>query len=186
MIDLWELVRRVEEIDPLRLNGKVLQSVGVIIEAQGPACRVGEVCAIRSLDGTREVLTEVVGFRGERTLLMPLGERNGIEMGSEVIALGKKGKIRVGCGVLGRVLDALGNPIDGKGPVEHDTEYSLDNEPPSPLERKRITEVLPLGIKAIDGILTCGKGQRIGIFAGSGVGKSTLLGMIALASAACR
>ncbi|MGB9553488.1 MAG: FliI/YscN family ATPase, partial [bacterium] len=121
----------------------------------------------------------VVGFRGERTLLMPLGEKNGIEMGSEVVALGKKGKIRVGDGLLGRVLDALGNPIDGKGPVEGETEYPLDNEPPSPLERRRIVEVLPLGIKAIDGILTCGRGQRVGIFAGSGVGKSTLLGMIA-------
>jgi flagellum-specific ATP synthase len=179
MIDLRQLARRVEEIDPLRLNGRVLQSVGVLIEAQGPTCRVGEVCMIRSLDGESEILAEVVGFRGEKTLLMPLGERNGIEMGSEVIALGKRGKIRVGQGLLGRVLDALGNPIDGKGPVDGETEYPLDNEPPSPLERQRITEVLPLGIKAIDGVLTCGRGQRVGIFAGSGVGKSTLLGMIA-------
>lgn len=179
MIDLKKLVQKIEELDPLRLNGKVLQSVGVVIEAQGPACRVGEICQIRSLDGESEVLAEVVGFRGERTLLMPLGEKNGVEMGSEVIALGKKGKIKVGRGFLGRVLDALGNPIDGKGPVEGEAEYPLDNEPPSPLERKRIREVLPLGIKAIDGVLTCGKGQRVGIFAGSGVGKSTLLGMIA-------
>lgn len=179
MIDLQKLVQKIEELDSLRLNGKVLQSVGVVIEAQGPACRVGEICKIRSLDGESEVLAEVVGFRGERTLLMPLGEKNGVEMGSEVIALGKKGKIKVGRGFLGRVLDALGNPIDGKGPVEGEAEYPLDNEPPSPLERKRIREVLPLGIKAIDGVLTCGKGQRVGIFAGSGVGKSTLLGMIA-------
>ena len=91
MIDLRQLARRVEEIDPLRLNGRVLQSVGVLIEAQGPTCRVGEVCMIRSLDGESEILAEVVGFRGEKTLLMPLGERNGIEMGSEVIALGKSG-----------------------------------------------------------------------------------------------
>ncbi len=179
MIDFQKLAQRVEEIDSLRLNGKVLQSVGVVVEAQGPASRVGEVCVIRSRGGEREVLAEIVGFRGERTLLMPLGEKNGIEMGSEVIALGKRGRIRVGSGVLGRVLDALGNPIDEKGPIEPEAEYAFDNEPPPPLERKRITEVLPLGIKAIDGILTCGKGQRIGIFAGSGVGKSTLLGMIA-------
>ncbi|MEN3186381.1 MAG: flagellar protein export ATPase FliI [Atribacterota bacterium] len=179
MIDLRKLTQKIEDLDPLRLNGKVLQSVGVVVEAQGPACRVGEICKIRSLDGENEVLAEVVGFRGERTLLMPLGEKNGIEMGSEVIALGKRGKIKVGEGFLGRVFDALGNPIDGKGPVEGEAEYPLDNEPPSPLERKRIREVLPLGIKAIDGILTCGKGQRVGIFAGSGVGKSTLLGMIA-------
>jgi flagellum-specific ATP synthase len=110
---------------------------------------------------------------------MPLGERSGIELGSEVIALGKEMKIKVGEDLLGRVLDALGRPMDGKGPIEGETEYPLDREPPPPLDRKPIREVLPLGIKAIDGVLTCGKGQRVGIFAGSGVGKSTLLGMIA-------
>ena len=110
---------------------------------------------------------------------MPLGERSGIELGSEVIALGKEMKIKVGEDLLGRVLDALGRPMDGKGPIEGETEYPLDREPPPPLDRKPIREVLPLGIKAIDGVLTCGKGQRVGIFSGSGVGKSTLLGMIA-------
>ncbi|MGQ9747047.1 MAG: flagellar protein export ATPase FliI [Candidatus Caldatribacteriaceae bacterium] len=179
MISWEKLIQKVEEIDPLRINGKVLQAVGVVIEAQGPICRVGEICTVRSFSEGREVLAEVVGFRGERTLLMPLGERNGIEMGSEVVALGRKGNIKVSAGLLGRVLNALGNPIDGKGPIEGEVEYPFDGEPPSPLERERIKEVLPLGIKAIDGILTCGKGQRVGIFAGSGVGKSTLLGMIA-------
>lgn len=179
MIDWKKLIQKLEEMDSLRINGKVLQAVGVVIEAQGPVCRVGEICTVRSLSEEKEVLAEVVGFRGERTLLMPLGERNGIEMGSEVIALGRKGNIKVGVALLGRVLDALGNPIDGKGPIEGEVEYPFDREPPSPLERQRIKEVLPLGIKSIDGILTCGKGQRVGIFAGSGVGKSTLLGMIA-------
>jgi len=179
VLDFSRVKRIVEDIDPLRLNGKVLQSVGIVMESQGPSCRVGELCRVRSLDRENEILAEVVGFRGERTLLMPLGERNGIELGSEVIALGKEMKIKVGEDLLGRVLDALGRPMDGKGPVEGETEYPLDCEPPPPLDRKPIREVLPLGIKAIDGVLTCGKGQRVGIFAGSGVGKSTLLGMIA-------
>ncbi len=179
MLDFSKAKKIVENIDPLRLNGKVLQSVGIVMESQGPSCRVGELCRVRSLDRENEILAEVVGFRGERTLLMPLGERSGIELGSEVIALGKEMKIKVGEDLLGRVLDALGRPMDGKGPIEGETEYPLDREPPPPLDRKPIREVLPLGIKAIDGVLTCGKGQRVGIFSGSGVGKSTLLGMIA-------
>uniref|UniRef100_A0A7V4DDY5 Flagellar protein export ATPase FliI n=2 Tax=Candidatus Caldatribacterium californiense TaxID=1454726 RepID=A0A7V4DDY5_9BACT len=179
MFDLVRVLERLRDVETLRVNGRVVQSVGIVIEAQGPSCSLGEVCAIRSREGGREVLAEVVGFRGERTLLMPLGERNGIELGSEVVALGKKGRVKVGAGLLGRVLNALGEPIDGKGPLEVEDEYPLECDPPNPLSRRRIREVLPLGIRAIDAVLTCGKGQRIGIFAGSGVGKSTLLGMIA-------
>ncbi len=179
MFDFSKAKEIVENIDPLRLNGKILQSVGIVMESQGPSCRVGELCRIRARDKESEILAEVVGFREEKTLLMPLGERNGIELGSDVIALGKEMKVKVGKGLLGRVLDALGRPMDGKGPIEGETEYPIDCEPPPPLHRRPIKEVLPLGIKAIDGMLTCGKGQRVGIFAGSGVGKSTLLGMIA-------
>ncbi|MCS7241158.1 flagellar protein export ATPase FliI [Candidatus Caldatribacterium sp.] len=179
MLDVAKIRQRLKEIETLRVNGKVVQSVGIVIEAQGPSCRVGDICAIRSREGEREVLAEVVGFRGERTLLMPLGDRNGIELGSEVIALGRRGGVKVGMGLLGRVLNALGEPIDGKGPFEVEGEYPLECDPPNPLSRRRIRDILPLGIRAIDAVLTCGKGQRVGIFAGSGVGKSTLLGMIA-------
>jgi len=132
MFDLARVLERLRDIETLRVNGRVVQSVGIVIEAQGPSCSLGEVCAIRSREGGREVLAEVVGFRGERTLLMPLGERNGIELGSEVVALGKKGRVKVGAGLLGRVLNALGEPIDGKGPLEVEDEYPLECDPPKP------------------------------------------------------
>jgi len=179
MLEIKRLKAKLENIDTLRLNGKVQRAVGIVIESKGPACKVGELCQIRSLDTQSEILAEVVGFRDAQTLLMPLGERNGIEPGSDVVALGKELRVRVGEELLGRVIDGLGKPLDDKGCIEGRDEYPLDNEPPNPLQRKRISEVLPMGVKAIDALLTCGKGQRVGIFAGSGVGKSTLLGMIA-------
>ncbi|MDI3530362.1 MAG: flagellum-specific synthase [Candidatus Atribacteria bacterium] len=179
MLEIKRLKAKLESIDTLRLNGKVQRAVGIVIESKGPACKVGELCQIRSLDTQSEILAEVVGFRDAQTLLMPLGERNGIEPGSDVVALGKELRVRVGEELLGRVIDGLGKPLDDRGCIEGQDEYPLDNEPPNPLQRKRISEVLPMGVKAIDALLTCGKGQRVGIFAGSGVGKSTLLGMIA-------
>ncbi len=179
MFEIGRLKARLNSIDTLRLNGRVQRAVGIVIESKGPSCKVGELCQIRSLDMQSEILAEVVGFRDAQTLLMPLGERNGIEPGSEVVALGKELRVRVGEGLLGRVIDGLGNPLDDRGYIESQDEYPLDNEPPNPLQRTRISEVLPMGVKAIDALLTCGKGQRVGIFAGSGVGKSTLLGMIA-------
>ncbi|MDK2896261.1 MAG: flagellum-specific synthase [Candidatus Atribacteria bacterium] len=179
MFEVELLKKKINELNPLRLNGKILKSVGIVLESQGPSCPVGEVCQIRSSGRETGILAEVVGFREDKTLLMPLGERNGIEPGSEVISLGREVTVRAGRGLLGRVLGALGEPIDGRGPLEWEREYPLEQEPPNPLERKRIDQVLPFGIRAIDGALTCGKGQRVGIFSGSGVGKSTLLGMIA-------
>lgn len=162
----------------IKYYGKVNQVVGLTIESIGPISNVGDVCEIKSINGNT-IYAEVMGFKDDKVYLMPLGDMDGIGPGNSVIATGQKLKIGVGEELLGRVIDALGNPIDGKGPIKFKKLISTNNVPPNPLERKRIREVMPLGIKAIDGLLTCGKGQRVGIFAGSGVGKSTLLGMIA-------
>ncbi|MGB9839451.1 flagellar protein export ATPase FliI, partial [Thermovenabulum sp.] len=130
------------------------------------------------------ILAEVVGFKEDKIILMPLADIESIGPGWDVVALGEKLSVPVGENLMGRILDGLGNPIDGKGPIKNLTKYPLNNTPPNPVERKPIKEPLPLGVRAIDALLTCGKGQRIGIFAGSGVGKSTLLGMIARNSTA--
>lgn len=169
----------VDNANLFKYSGKVSKLVGLTIESQGPAVEMGEVCYIYPLKGREPIKAEVVGFKDEIVILMPLGEMSGIGPGSKVIASGHSLMVNVGEHLLGRVLDGLGNPIDGKGPVISNNKYPVDNAPPNPLLRDKITEILPLGIKAIDGLLTCGKGQRLGIFAGSGVGKSTLMGMIA-------
>ncbi|HEY9720993.1 MAG TPA: flagellar protein export ATPase FliI [Oscillatoriaceae cyanobacterium] len=167
------------ELDPIRIEGRVAQVVGLVIESNGPTARMGEVCLIYASPSAPPILSEVVGFRGERLLLMPLGEMSGIKPGSEVVATGKPFTVGVGDQLLGRVLDGLGQVIDGGPPVSGLKRVTAENQPPNPLTRERIKTVLPLGVKAIDGLLTCGRGQRMGIFAGSGVGKSTTLGMIA-------
>ncbi|HHV71326.1 MAG TPA: flagellar protein export ATPase FliI [Clostridia bacterium] len=159
--------------------GKIDKVVGLVIESLGPDTQMGEICYVRPRGSETSIPAEVVGFRGNTVLLMPLGELEGIGPGCEVVATGSSFKIRVSPSLLGRVLNGLGNPIDGKGSLKNWEEVSIYNKPPNPLTRKRITEPLNFGVKAIDGVITCGKGQRIGIFAGSGVGKSTLLGMIA-------
>ncbi len=164
--------------DTLRYSGKVNKVVGLTIEAIGPPVNIGEVCHIFSARDERPIKAEVVGFRDNIVLLMPLGDMEGIGPGSDVIATGDTLKVPVGEGMLGRVLNGLGTPIDGLGPLKFNSLFPVTNPPPNPLERKRINEVLELGIKSIDGLLTCGKGQRVGIFSGSGVGKSILLGMI--------
>ena len=160
-------------------NGKVNQVVGLIIESIGPAVSLGEICRIRSRDGTREDKAEVVGFKENKVLLMPLGSMEGIAPGCEVIADKSMFSVGVGDALLGRVIDGLGMPIDDKGPLELPESVSVYRQPPSPMERARIREPMPTGIRAIDSLLTCGKGQRIGIFSGSGVGKSVMMGMIA-------
>ncbi len=170
--------------DLVRENGKVRQVIGVVVESLGPNMSIGETCSIQFKRTAEPVLAEVVGFRDNKVLIMPLGELRGIGAGSEVIALGKPLDIGVGEQLLGRVLDGLGLPMDGKGPIFADSRVEVTAAPPPPLSRKRITEPLALGIRAIDGMLTCGRGQRVGIFAGSGVGKSTVLGMIARNTAA--
>lgn len=168
-----------QQVEPIKNNGKVNQVIGLIIESTGPQARMGEICHIYPTNGGDKVVVEVVGFKQNRVLLMPLGDLEGIGPGCEVVSTGKTMAVGVGPQFLGRVLDGLGNPMDGKGHVFAEEEYSVQATPPNPLLRQRITQPLSLGVKAIDGMLTCGKGQRAGIFAGSGVGKSTLLGMIA-------
>jgi len=159
--------------------GRVSQVVGLTIESVGPEVNIGQTCLIKAARTNEELLSEVVGFRNNNILLMPLGDMGGIGPGSKVEAMDKPITIKVSENLLGRVLDGLGNPMDGKGDLYGGDDYYTQNPPPNPLFRNRIKTPLSLGVKAIDGLLTVGKGQRIGIFAGSGVGKSTLMGMIA-------
>ena len=163
----------------IKKTGRVTQVVGLTIESCGPEANIGQTCLIKAGKYGDPVLSEVVGFRDGRILLMPLGDMSGVGPGNTVEALEKPITIRVSEKLLGRVLDGIGNPMDGKPPVEEGDEWRVINPPPNPLRRSRILQPLPLGIKAIDGLLTVGKGQRMGIFSGSGVGKSTLMGMIA-------
>lgn len=158
--------------------GKVSKVVGLTVESVGPPCKLNDLCEILSKDGLTRVMAEVVGFKDNNVLLMPFDSVDGIGVGSTVRNTGEVMKVKVGDGLLGRVLDGIGRPMDGK-PLDVSEAYPIDAPPPEPLERKLIDEVLPLGVKAVDGLLTIGKGQRVGIFAGSGVGKSTLLGMFA-------
>lgn len=162
----------------VQYSGKVSKVVGLTIESEGPETHIGALCHIIS-HNDRTVLAEVVGFREKHVLLMPIGNMSGIAPGSLVIAANRDLEVGVGQSLLGRVLDGLGNPMDGKGPLDIEQYYPVNSMPPNPMTRPRINQVLPLGVKCIDGLLTVGKGQRMGIFAGSGVGKSTLLGMIA-------
>lgn len=159
--------------------GRVTRVVGLVIEAAGLDVGLSELCRVTSLSEEKSVLAEVVGFHERGVLLMPLGDIDGLHPGSSVTPLGRSFGADVGPGLLGRVLNGLGHPIDGKGRIDHATRMPLSAEPPHPLHREIISEPLETGVRAIDGFLTLGKGQRVGIFAGSGVGKSTLLGMIA-------
>jgi flagellum-specific ATP synthase len=164
---------------PIRARGQVVQLIGLVIEAVLQGVRVGELCYIYSIDRSRVFPAEVMGFKARRVMLMPLVEIEGLGAGCEVAATGRMVSVKVGPGLLGRVVDGLGNPIDGKGPLIAETTYPLMNPPPNSMTRKRIDTVMPTGVRVIDGFLTLGEGQRIGLFAGSGVGKSTLLGQIA-------
>ncbi len=172
-------IKAVETRNLITYIGRVKKVVGLTIEATGPQVTLGEVCRIIPFDKGEEVLCEVVGFRDSVVLLMPLGEMSGISSGCKVYATGHPLNVRVGYGLLGRVLDGVGREIDGKDPITDGEIYTVHNMPPNPLTRQKIKDPLSLGVKAIDGLLTIGKGQRVGIFAGSGVGKSTLMGMIA-------
>jgi len=163
----------------IRHTGKVTKVVGLTIEAEGPQTHIGELCRIHGSRMGRDMLAEVVGFREGSVLMMPIGDMTGISSGNPVTATGHQLEIGVGPSLLGRVIDGMGRPIDGKGPLEIQTWVPVQNSPPNPMTRPRIQQVLPLGVKCLDGLLTIGKGQRMGIFAGSGVGKSTLMGMIA-------
>lgn len=171
-------------ISAIRCSGRVSQIVGLTIEGEGPAANLGEHCLIKMNDGSGFLAAEVVGFKEGRVLLMPLGEMTGLSPGCEIVATGQMIRVEVGEGLLGRILDGLGRPMDDRGPLLSGRYHPLNAAPPNPLTRERIHAPLAMGIRAIDGLITCGRGQRIGIFAGSGVGKSTLLGMIARNTAA--
>lgn len=170
-----EIIGRVNSI---KQNGTVSQIIGLIVESIGPSASIGDICYIHTNDGTIHQ-AEVVGFKSEKTLLMPLKELYGIAPGNRVSTFREPFSVGVGDELMGRILDGLGNPIDGKEYIKLREKRSVYASPPNPLSRERILEPLQLGIRAIDGLLTCGKGQRTGIFAGSGVGKSVLLGMMA-------
>lgn len=163
----------------LKFSGRVSKIIGLMIESIGPAVEIGEVCDIYPIKSTMPLKGEVVGFNHDKVLIMPLGDMAGIGPGSRVVATGHALQVDVSEELLGRILDGLGNPIDELGKPSVDKKYLANNDPPNPLFRDKIVEPIPLGIRTLDALLTCGRGQRIGIFAGSGVGKSTLLGMIA-------
>lgn len=169
----------VHNLETVERSGKVMKVVGLTVESNGPIVNMGTICKIYPSVGDEYVEAEVVGFKDQRVLLMPFGDMNGIGFGSRVVSTGRSLRVAVSNDLIGRVLNALGEPMDDGPAIETDTYYPVDNSPPNPLSRTRISEEFPLGIRAIDGLLTVGQGQRLGIFAGSGVGKSTLLGMIA-------
>lgn len=161
----------------VKVHGRVSEVIGLVVRSAGPNCRVGDLCFIDSLEGP--IPAEVVGFKGDDLLLMPLTEIQGVRSGCTVRSAESNLRVPVGTHLIGRILDGIGQPMDGGPSIFSNETYPLQAAPPSALERNMISEAFPTGVRCIDGMLTIGEGQRVGIFAGSGVGKSTLLGMIA-------
>jgi flagellum-specific ATP synthase len=177
--DLSKYIQAVDSIDTLRVSGRIVHVIGLTIEAIGLDCQIGEICDIRA-GSSSSIKAEAVGFRNRSTILMALGDMEGIQPDCRVYPTRSVFRAPVGKQLMGRVLDGLGNPIDGRGPLLDTNQTRAINSPaPPPLERAAIHEPLVTGVRAIDGLLTTGKGQRMGIFSGSGVGKSTLMGAIA-------
>ena len=176
-MEMGQIEQAIQNAELYTYLGKI--DVGTTVESMGPACRLGDVCTIDVVEGGSPVMAEVVGFRENRVLLMPYEEMEGIGYGSAVRNTGERLRIAVSDQLIGRTVDAMGMPIDGLGPVGDVSYYTITGKPSNPMTRPRIDTVIQMGVKAIDGLLTVGKGQRMGIFAGSGVGKSTLMGMIA-------
>jgi FliI/YscN family ATPase len=174
-LNLSPYLADLEGIDPMRWTGEVVEQVGLLVESLGPVAAIGDFCEICASEG-RRIRTQVIGFRDGRVLSMPLDETAGLQLGDPIVARSGEARIDVGNGLLGRVLDGFGRPMDGGPDIDPDDAYELYKTPPNPLERQHIVEPLVTGIRAIDSLLTIGKGQRIGIFGGSGVGKTTLLG----------
>ncbi len=169
----------INSTETLKINGRVTDVIGLIIVSIGPNVSLGEICSIVNKDGKEVCKAEVVGFKEGKVLSIALGEVENISPSCEIIASGKSFSVKIGEQLLGRVIDGMGNPIDGKGELVGVQDRTVYRDPPNPLNRKRIEAPLQTGVRAIDGLLTTGKGQRVGIFAGSGVGKSVMLGMIA-------
>lgn len=176
---LQQYIEAIDWISPFEVRGRVTELVGLLIRAGVPGARVGEICLIRSPHQSRALRAEVVGFRGSEVILMPLGEISDVAMGAEVVSTGQSLRVKVGDALLGRVLNGLGEPIDNLGAIENTGEYNVMATPPDPMRRERVVKPFATGIRALDGVLTVGTGQRVGIFAAAGVGKSTLLGMLA-------
>ncbi len=172
-------IEHLHQIDPIRVNGKVTQVIGLTVESEGPDVSIGDLCYIYPLKSNKPLKAEVVGFRSNKVILMPLGDLDAIGPGCDVIATGKPLTVQVGHELLGKVLDGLGQPLDGTFLPSRMTQYSTNNVPSNPLTRPRVLHPISVGVRCIDGLLSIGKGQRVGIFAGSGVGKSTLMGMVA-------
>lgn len=167
----------IEASDTVRSCGRVTRTVGLLVESRGPAAAVGDFCEVLTREG-HGIRTQVIGFRDGQVLSMPLEETTGLQLGDTVVARKRESKVGVSNALLGRVLDGFGRPMDGGPPIPPEAFYNIYAAPPGPLEREPISEPLVTGIRAVDGLLTCGRGQRIGIFGGSGVGKSTLLGSL--------
>ena len=178
-MDFEKYHRIIKDTNPFSVYGKVSGVIGLLVKGYNPETSIGEMCRIYPDGNNRTIGAEVVGFREEKVLLMPFENLDSIGPGCRILSTGKKSNVKVGHNLLGRVIDGLGNPIDDRGPIESEGEYPVYAEPINPLKRGRITEPMDLGIRAINGLFSCGRGQRMGIFSGSGVGKSFLLGMIA-------
>jgi FliI/YscN family ATPase len=181
-VNLAPFLQFMERADTALYSGVVTEVIGLLVESEGPSAAMDDVCEIYTAGG-RVVRSQVIGFRNGRVLSMPLEETGGLQLGDRIVARGGAAQVGVGPALLGRVLDGFGNPIDGRPEPQVDAYYDLFSPPPGPLDREHIDEPLVTGIRAIDSMLTCGKGQRIGLFGGSGVGKSTLLGAMARHSA---
>lgn len=179
MRDVTSCLEIIEKIDPIKVKGRVTKMVGSVIESLGPNASTGELCYLYPPENQRKIGAEVIGFRDDKILLMPVEEAQGIKIGTNVVASGHPFSVKVSSELLGRVIDGLGKPIDKKGPIITGEERPIYSAATLPLERKTIRNPFNTGVRAIDGLLTCGKGQRLGIFSGSGVGKSLLLGRIA-------
>lgn len=174
-LDFTPYLSELDRLAPLRWTGEVTEVVGLLIESRGPSAAIGDFCEIRTSAG-RPIRAQVIGFRNGRVLSMPLEETDGLQLGDAVTARPGEARVAVGKGLLGRVIDGFGQPIDGRPAIEPEGAYGLYGTPANPLDREHISQPLVTGIRAIDSLLPCGQGQRIGIFGGSGVGKSTLLG----------
>ncbi len=182
-ISLAPYLAELDRITPMRWTGQVTEVVGLLVESRGPSVAIGDFCEVRTSAG-RRIRTQVIGFRDGRVLSMPLEEIDGLQLGDPLEARSEDARVEVGPDLLGRVLDGFGKPMDGGPAMAAREAYSLHGTVTNPLSREHITQMLVTGIRSIDALLPCGKGQRIGIFGGSGVGKSTLLGEIARSSSA--
>jgi flagellum-specific ATP synthase len=174
-LDFRPCLDLVSRVEPFRLTGSVTELVGLLVESQGPAAAIGDFCEVHTSAG-RTIRTQVIGFRDGRVLSMPLEETGGLRLGDRIVARSEHSRVKVGRQLLGRVLDGFGEPIDNGSPIQAEDAYDLYKAPPGPLQREHITQRLATGIRVIDALLPVGEGQRVGIFGGSGVGKSTLLG----------